>query len=46
MFNRRKSNDTQIEPVESGNDEEIYARGISSDTSNFESFPREFGIII
>ncbi|XP_022182958.1 zinc finger CCCH domain-containing protein 4 isoform X5 [Myzus persicae] len=44
LFNRRKNNDSPIEPVESGNDEEMpYVRGTNSpDISNFESFPQEF----
>eukprot|EP00102_Acyrthosiphon_pisum_P015559 XP_008186180.1 PREDICTED: zinc finger CCCH domain-containing protein 4 isoform X4 [Acyrthosiphon pisum] len=44
LFNRRKNNDSPMEPVEAGNDEEIpYVRGTNSpDVSNFESFPQEF----
>lgn len=44
MFNRRKNNETSIEPIEGANDEDmLYARGASPDVSNFDSFPREFG---
>uniref|UniRef100_A0A2S2PDL3 Zinc finger CCCH domain-containing protein 6 n=2 Tax=Schizaphis graminum TaxID=13262 RepID=A0A2S2PDL3_SCHGA len=44
LFNRRKNNETPMEPIETGNDEEMpYVRGNKSpDISNFESFPQEF----
>lgn len=42
MFNRRKNNETTIEPTEGNNDEEMLYNS-PDDIPNFESFPREFG---
>jgi len=43
MFNRRKSSDTSVEPVDDVNDEDMpYVRGNSPDIPNFDQFPREF----
>lgn len=41
MFNNRRKNNETPAPVEGDNDEEMPF--VSSDISNFESFPREFG---
>lgn len=42
MFNRRKNNETTIEPAEGNNDEEMLYNS-TDDVPSFESFPREFG---
>lgn len=41
MFSSRRKNEPPMEPIDCDNDEEMPY--VSSDASNFDSFPREFG---
>ncbi|XP_050422736.1 uncharacterized protein LOC126834678 isoform X2 [Adelges cooleyi] len=43
IFNKRKNNDNPVEPADGVNEDEmLYVRGASPESTNFESFSRDF----